>query len=249
MNRLVITGAVVTTTVATILVGAGAGVARSDGSRTLQAWLSGPGAAQASKGVFVGRLRGKTLTWSLAYRRSSGSRAGAAHLHISRLGGPVAATLCSPCKARSRGRILLGATAAKALQGGRAYIDVHVRSGAAPIHGRIVTEAIPTLEILSPKAGATLTLPAQISYRVTGLDLEARQAHLEISAANTDARVVDLVLDDDGTVTLPDVKDAALTGQRSLVFQLATTDRVPLPNPEAKVVVERLTIHGRRTGP
>jgi hypothetical protein len=248
MNRLVITGVVVTATVAIILVGAGAGVARSDGSRTLQAWLSGPGAVQASRGVFVGTLRGRTLTWSLAYRRS-GSRAASAHLHLSRVGGPVAATLCSPCKATSRGRIVLGASAAKALHGGRAYIDVHVRSGAAPIHGRIVTEAIPTLEILSPKAGATLTLPAQISYRVTGLDLEAREAHLEISAANTDARIVDLVLDDDGTVTLPDVKDAALTGQRSLVFQLATVDRVPLPNPEAKVVVPRLTIHGRRTGP
>ena len=248
MNRSVITGAVATATTALILVGAGAGVARSDVSRTLQAWLSGPGAAQASQGVFVGTLRGKALTWSLAYRRS-GSRAAAAHLHVSRASGPVAATLCSPCKATSRGRVVLGASAAKAVQGGRAYVDVHVRSGAAPIRGRIAAEAIPTLEIVSPKAGSTVDLPAQVTYRVTGLDLEARQAHMKVWAANTDARVVDLALDQDGTVTLPDVKDAALTGQRDLVFQLATMDGVPLPNPEAKVVVRRLTIHGRRTGP
>jgi hypothetical protein len=50
-------------------------------------------------------------------------------------------------------------------------------------------------------------------------------------------------------VTLPDVKDAALPGQRDLVFQLATSDGVPLPNAEAKVVVRQLKIRGHRTGP
>jgi hypothetical protein len=108
---------------------------------------------------------------------------------------------------------------------------------------------MPTLEIVSPKAGAMVELPAQITYQVSGLNVDAQRPHLKVSAAGTDARAVDLALDTDGTVTLPDVKDAALVGQRDLVFQLATADGVPLPNTEAKVVVRRLTIHGRRTGP
>jgi hypothetical protein len=249
MKHSVITGAVVSAAAATMLVGAGAGGARTDVNRTLQAWLAGGGAAQAAagRGVFVATLRGRTLSWSLAYRRG-GARATAAHLHLSRAGGPVAATLCAPCKTTARGRVVLGSSAANAVQAGRAYVDVHVRPGTA-IRGRIVSETMPTLAIVSPKSGATLTLPAQITYQVTGVDIANRRPHLEVSTADTDARSVDLALDEDGTVTLPDVKDAAFTGQRDLVFQLATSDGVPLPNVEAKVVVRRLTIHGHRTGP
>ncbi len=247
MKRSVITGVVASAAAVTMLVGAGAGGARCEVNRTLQAWLAGGGAAQAAgRGVFVATLRGRTLSWALAYRRS-GARA-TAHLHLSRPGGPVAATLCSPCKTTARGRVVLGSSAARAVQGGRAYVDVHVRPGTA-IRGRIVSETIPTLEIVSPKSGATLNLPAQITYQVTGVDIADRHPQLEVSAADTDARSVDLALDEDGTVTLPDVKDAALPGQRDLVFQLATSDGVPLPNAEAKVVVRQLTIRGHRTGP
>ena len=249
MIRSFITGAVGLTTAAIVLVGASsAAVARSEVNPTLQAWLGGGGAARAAgQGVFVARLRDRTLSWSLAYRRS-GSRPATAHLHLSRAGGPIAATLCAPCKTTTRGRVVLGTAAAKAVRAGRAYVDVHVRPGAS-IRGRVVSESMPTLEIVSPKAGAMVELPAQITYQVSGLNVDAQRPHLKVSAAGTDARAVDLALDTDGTVTLPDVKDAALVGQRDLVFQLATADGVPLPNTEAKVVVRRLTIHGRRTGP
>jgi hypothetical protein len=248
MVRSLITGAVGVATAAVVLFGAGAAVASSDVNRTLQAWPVGAGSAQAAgHAVFVARLRDRTMSWSLAYRRS-GSRAATAHIHLSRAGAPIAATLCARCKTTAHGRVVLGAAAAKAVRAGRAYVDVHVRPGAS-IRGRIITESIPTLSIVSPKPGATMDLPAQITYQVSGLDVDVRRPHLKVSAAGTDARAVDVTLDADGTVTLPDVKDAALVGQRDLVFQLVTVEGVPLPNPEAKVVVRRLTIHGRRNGP
>ena len=48
-------------------------------------------------------------------------------------------------------------------------------------------------------------------------------------------------------MTLPDVEDAYLVGRHDLTFRLLS-DGVPLPNPEATVVVPRLTIEGRKGG-
>jgi hypothetical protein len=49
-------------------------------------------------------------------------------------------------------------------------------------------------------------------------------------------------------VTLPDVKNAYLVGHRNLTFRLLDADGVPLPNPEATVVVRNLTVEGSKGG-
>jgi hypothetical protein len=249
MNRSLVTIGI-SAGFAALLLGASPGGARTTAHEGLQAWLRTAGTPQASagRGVFVARLHGRTLIWSLA-SGPRGTRAAAAHLSVGRAGrsGSAAVKLCSPCSATVRGRSVLGAAQQAAVRAGRAFVDVHARTGV--ISGRVVSAAAPTIEILSPKAGETIDLPAQVSYSVTGLDVAERHAHLEVYVPGDDAHAIDVPLDGSGVVMLPDVKDAYLTGQHDLAFQLATADAVPLPNAEAKTVVRTLTIRGRRTGP
>jgi hypothetical protein len=89
-------------------------------------------AVRAAVGTFSATLKlsGSTskLSWRLTFTHLSG-RALQAHIHRGRLGkaGPVAATLCNPCKAGMRGSKSLSAALVRAIKSGGAYVDVHTK--------------------------------------------------------------------------------------------------------------------------
>ena len=102
---------------------------------------------------------------------------------------------------------------------------------------------------MSP-AAARACSRAEIAYRIGDIGVSQEGGvQLEVFVAGFDGRHVKLALSEpSGTVTLPDVKDAYLVGHRDLTFRLLTAEGVPLPNPEATVVVRNLKIEGRRGG-
>lgn len=249
MRRLAIVSGVA---VAAVAVQAGGGPAATHGASAveLQAWLGAQGnvpRAGVGSGVFIAKLRARTLTWSLAHRRVGTSVV--AKLRVGTGGAARSvATLCTPCQSTSHGQRVLSAATARALATGPAYVDVQARGSTRAIHGRVVAESVPTIHILSPEAGATIQLPSRISYTMEGLAVESAPLHLEVYIAGADGHALDLPLEAQaGSVPFPDAKDAFLVGHHDVTFQLATAQLVPLPNPEAKVTVRDLTIQGRRT--
>ena len=245
VRRLAIVGSVAVAVAAQ----AGAGPAATHGASAVQlrAWLGAQGnVPRAGTGVFVAKLQARTLKWSLAHRRVGTTVV--ARLRVGTGSATrIAATLCAPCPSSSRGQRVLSATTARAVATGRAYVDVQARGSTRAIHGRVVAASAPTIRILSPEAGATITLPGEISYNVEGVSVETTDLHLLVYVAGVEAQTVDLKLGAQaGSVALPDAKDAFLVGHHDLTFQLATAQLVPLPNPEAKVIVRDLTIQGRR---
>jgi hypothetical protein len=237
VRRLAIVGSVAVAVAAQ----AGAGPAATHGASAVQlrAWLGAQGnVPRAGTGVFVAKLQARTLKWSLAHRRVGTTVV--ARLRVGTGSATrIAATLCAPCPSSSRGQRVLSATTARAVATGRAYVDVQARGSTRAIHGRVGAA--------SPEAGATITLPGEISYNVEGVSVETTDLHLLVYVAGVEAQTVDLKLGAQaGSVALPDAKDAFLVGHHDLTFQLATAQLVPLPNPEAKVIVRDLTIQGRR---
>jgi hypothetical protein len=71
---------------------------------------------------------GTALVWRLTHGRLTG-RALAAHIHTGRVGraGPVAISLCGPCRTGMSGRATVNARTLAALEAGRAYVNVHTR--------------------------------------------------------------------------------------------------------------------------
>jgi hypothetical protein len=106
------------------------------------------------------------------------------------------------------------------------------------------------LTITSPKAGQTVHLPAEVSYSTGSIEVRQESGmQLEVYVADRDGTHVRIPLSESsGTVTLRDVKSAYLVGHRDLTFRLLDADGVPLPNPEATVVVRDLTIQGTKGG-
>ena len=79
------------------------------------------------------------LAWRLTFTGLSG-RANAAHIHVGVAGrsGPVAISLCGPCRSGARGTARADARVVAALLGGRAYVNVHTaRNPAGEIRGQI----------------------------------------------------------------------------------------------------------------
>ena len=79
------------------------------------------------------------LTWRLNFSKLSG-RAVAAHIHLGRRGaaGPVAFTLCGPCRSGAAGRSTVTGSVLAALEAGRAYVNVHTpRNPAGEIRAQI----------------------------------------------------------------------------------------------------------------
>jgi hypothetical protein len=200
-----------------------------------------------ASGMFVATLRGQSLRWSLAYKKPGAARLSA----LIRAKNGRAAKLCSSCGRLVRGSLRLSPAVARAATRGKARVELRVRAAAAPsLLGPITVEQVPVLTITSPKAGQTVHLPTQVSYS-TG-SIEVRQdsgMQLEVYVANQDGTHVRIPLaESSGTVTLPDVKSAYLVGHRNLTFRLLDAEGVPLPNPEAAVVVRDLTIEGTKGG-
>ena len=80
-----------------------------------------------------------TVTWLLRFSGLTG-RAVAAHIHTGRVGrtGPVAVSLCAPCRNGQRGTSNLSAATLAALKVGRAYVNVHTaKNRGGEIRGQI----------------------------------------------------------------------------------------------------------------
>jgi CHRD domain-containing protein len=79
------------------------------------------------------------ITWRLTFSRLTGPAA-AAHIHLGARGkaGPVAVTLCGPCRSGVRKSATLSASVLTALESGRAYVNIHTaRNPAGEIRGQI----------------------------------------------------------------------------------------------------------------
>jgi hypothetical protein len=87
----------------------------------------------AARGTFSGTLtstRGSTakIAWQITFTHLSG-RALQAHIHLGKLGkaGPIAVTLCAPCRSSMRGTVRVTARVVRAIKGGSAYVNVHTK--------------------------------------------------------------------------------------------------------------------------
>ena len=101
------------------------------------------GNVKRASGTFTATVTKSGTTGTIAWRlRFSGltGRAVAAHIHIAQRGraGPVAVALCGPCRNGARGTASLTAAVLRALETGRAYVNVHTpRNAAGEIRGQI----------------------------------------------------------------------------------------------------------------
>lgn len=123
------------------------------------------GNVRAARGLFTGTVTktGSTavLRWRLTFRRLTG-KAQAAHIHIAPRGkaGPVAVTLCRPCKSGVRKQTKLGAKVLKALEAGRAYVNVHTaRNKAGEIRGQLPKVALTIDAAAAPPPGGDCDYP------------------------------------------------------------------------------------------
>ena len=106
------------------------------------------GNVRRATGTFTATVTksGKTgsIAWRLRFSRLTG-RALAAHIHIGQRGraGPVAVPLCGPCRNGARGTANVPAAALRALENGRAYVNVHTKKNpAGEIGGQIRAVAL-----------------------------------------------------------------------------------------------------------
>jgi Cu/Zn superoxide dismutase len=101
------------------------------------------GNVRRATGTFTGTVvklgTAGTIAWRLRFSGLTG-RAAAAHIHIAPRGraGPVAVSLCGPCRNGARGTANLTAAVLRALETGRAYVNVHTgRNPAGEVRGQI----------------------------------------------------------------------------------------------------------------
>ena len=101
------------------------------------------GVSSAASGTFSLTLKhagGKyTATWKLTFSGLTGA-AVAAHIHqgVPGKAGPVVLALCGPCKSGQSGKAQLSGAAANALNGRKAYVNVHTaKNPAGEIRGQV----------------------------------------------------------------------------------------------------------------
>jgi hypothetical protein len=97
------------------------------------------------------------LAWRLTFSGLTG-RATASHIHLGAVGrsGPVAISLCGPCRSGARGTAQASAKVLAALLAGRAYVNVHTaKNPAGEVRGQIKRGAV----VLAPPGttGTTTT--------------------------------------------------------------------------------------------
>ena len=239
------------------LVGAGAraAVADSRSAVALRATMTtaqpmpAPGVkAPHARGLFMATLSGRRLSWRLTFNGLSNA-AVSAHVHLGARShsGPLELRLCRPCTSGARGSATLDQATAVAVRRGAAYVDLHTRANpSGEIRGQIASGIVPTLEILSPEDGDTINPPTAVRFTVTGFAVGKGGGRIQ-AFVNGLAATVNVELRpsaEPGVATLAPNK--LLSGRRNLTFALAQADGTLLENPEARVTVYGLTIHGGR---
>ncbi len=110
---------------------------------TLGAEVPKPKGAAGGRGTFTGTYveskTGATLRWKLIFSHLSG-KAIAAHIHAGKPGvaGPVIVPLCGPCRNGQTGTMHITKATVAALEGHRAYVNVHTpKNAAGEIRGQV----------------------------------------------------------------------------------------------------------------
>ncbi len=99
------------------------------------------GASGSFSGKYVEHKSSATLTWKLSFTGMTGP-ALQAHIHLGKPGvsGNVIVPLCGPCKNGITGTAKISESVIRALEAGKAYVNVHTkRNPAGEIRGQIKT--------------------------------------------------------------------------------------------------------------
>ena len=102
------------------------------------------GVSTSAVGLFTAKAveqsgGGAKITWRLTFSHLTGA-ATASHIHLGKVGasGPVAVSLCGPCKSGAKGTAMATAAQWKAIESGGAYVNVHtVKNPNGEIRGQI----------------------------------------------------------------------------------------------------------------
>jgi hypothetical protein len=147
MSKLVsavLVGAVLAFATSALAFGAFSGsVYKVSATLAKKAEVPAPKGAAGAKGTFAGTYvenkKGATLKWKLVFSGLTGS-ATAAHIHSGKPGvaGAVIVPLCTPCKSGMTGTATISKATIAALEGGKAYVNVHtVKNPGGEIRGQI----------------------------------------------------------------------------------------------------------------
>ena len=137
--------------------------------------------------------------------------------------------------------VLVGSCTAVPAQSSDQAVGVIPTPAVAP-----VAAVVPTLRIVAPKDGETITPPAPVRFVTTGFTLAKDGGHIEVfMPAVVGSPHIALQTSDEASVAiLPANK--LFTGRRDLTFVLANADGTLLENSEARVTIRGLTIEGGR---
>jgi hypothetical protein len=140
---IVLAGAVVSLVVVAFAPAAAREAYKVSATLTKKAEVPAPKGAALGRGAFTGGYKenagGGVLTWKLTFSHLTG-KALAAHIHRGKPGvsGPVIVPLCGPCRNGQTGRVKITKATIAALEGGRAYVNVHTaKNGAGEIRGKV----------------------------------------------------------------------------------------------------------------
>ena len=110
---------------------------------TAKAEVPAPKGAAGAKGTFTGSYKenskGAVLSWKLSFSGLTGA-ASAAHIHMGKKGvaGAVLVPICGPCKSGATGKATISKAIVAALEGGKAYVNVHTAKNAGgEIRGQV----------------------------------------------------------------------------------------------------------------
>jgi hypothetical protein len=204
--------------------------------------------AVRAQGLFLATLRGKRLRWRLTFHGLT-SAATAAYLRVGRPGvrGPIVKKLCAPCRFGSSGRATLTLAVARKVLMRLVFVEIQTpQNPRGEIRGQLAVGLVPTLEILEPRDGEEIVLPARVRYAVTGFSIGPGVGTIVAWVQGTqDPTRVELELNEvEGLADLPN--NPVLAGQRDLTFALVQGDGTVLRSRAASVTLYDLTIIGRR---
>lgn len=147
MKKLVsalVAGAVVSLALAGLASGTARGTYKVGATLTVKAEVPAPEGAAGATGTFTGSYKENAsgagvLTWKLSFSRLSGAATGA-HIHMGKPGvaGAVIVPLCGPCTSGKTGKATVSKSVIAALEGGKAYVNVHTTKNAGgEIRGQV----------------------------------------------------------------------------------------------------------------
>ena len=138
-----VAGAVVSLVTAGLALGTARTSYKVGAKLTAKAEVPAPTGAAGAAGTFSGKYvenkKGAVFTWKLSFSGLTGAGT-AAHIHMGKPGvaGNVIVALCSPCKSGMTGKANISKSVIAALEGGKAYVNVHTTKNAGgEIRGQV----------------------------------------------------------------------------------------------------------------